>query len=158
MNEKELIRSEILKMKDQTGIGLSEYDCGHENGANEMCDKILAFIDTLPGEPLSEDMEVEFGSYLQRVFKVRKEGNVYKTNSLKISPYDLMNLACYFANWQKEQMMKEAIVLHDELVMCYNNGKPTGLSPYEEWWSNEEVQSRFKDGDKVKIIIIKEEQ
>lgn len=109
MNEKELIRSEILKMKDQTVIGLSEYDCGHENGANEMCDKILAFIDTLPGEPLSDDMEVEFGSYLQRVFKVRKEGNVYKTDGLKISPYDLANLACYFANWERAQMMKGAI-------------------------------------------------
>jgi hypothetical protein len=158
MNEKELIRSEILKMKDQTGIGLSEYDCGHENGANEMCDKILAFIDTLPGEPLSDDMEVEFGSYLQRVFKVRKEGNVYKTNGLKISPYDLMNLACYFARWQYEYMMKKAVVLHDELSMCYLNGKPTGLSPYEEWWNNEEVLSRFKDGDKVLIMVFKEEQ
>lgn len=57
---------------------------------------------------------------------------------------------------QKEQMMKDAVIIEDELVMCYNNGEPTGLSPYKEWWETPEVQNNFKDGDKVKVIIIKD--
>jgi hypothetical protein len=40
--------------------------------------------------------------------------------------------------------------------MCYNNGTPTGLSPYNEWWKDNKVQSLFNDGDKVKIVITKE--
>lgn len=60
------------------------------------------------------------------------------------------------AHWQREQILKNAVIIEDELVMCYNNGEPTGLSPYEEWWETPEVQNKFKDGDKVKIIIIKD--
>ena len=55
-----------------------------------------------------------------------------------------------------ERYDNDPIVLHDELVMCYNNGTPTGLSPYNEWWKDNKVQSLFKDGDKVKIVITKE--
>lgn len=60
------------------------------------------------------------------------------------------------AQWQKEQLLKDAVIIDDELVMCYNNGEPMGLSPYKEWWDTPEVQSRFTDGDKVKVIIVKD--
>lgn len=91
-----------------------------------------------------------------------------------------VQIARHFAEWQKqkdqetielaeehamlagmekmrEEMMKDAVILHDKLVMCYSNGNPTGLSPYENWYENEEVISKFKDGDKLKIIIVKED-
>ena len=31
-------------------IGLNEYDAGFENGRGELCDELLAFIDSLPEE------------------------------------------------------------------------------------------------------------
>ena len=31
----------------------------------------------------------------------------------------------------KEKMMKDAVIIEDELVMCYNNGESMGLSPYK---------------------------
>lgn len=60
------------------------------------------------------------------------------------------------AELAREEFKKDAVIIEDELAMCYNNGEPTGLSPYKEWWETPEVQNNFKDGDKVKVIIIKE--
>lgn len=56
----------------------------------------------------------------------------------------------------KKDLMADAVIIEDELAMCYCNGEPAGLSPYKEWWETPEVQNNFKDGDKVKVIIIKE--
>lgn len=49
------------------------------------------------------------------------------------------------SKWQKEQMMKEAV-----------EGKIRPLD--EEIWVEKDSLSGFEDGDKVKLIIVKEEQ
>ena len=44
------IRQEIERLKQMGSIGLNEYDAGFENGRGELCDELLAFIDSLPEE------------------------------------------------------------------------------------------------------------
>ena len=59
-------------------------------------------------------------------------------------PYkDFKNIACHFANWQKQQMMKDAVIMeaHEE---------------YGELWGNIRKCNTEK-GKKYKVIIIKEE-
>ena len=60
MTDKEKIRAEIQRLKDEGGIGLNEYDMGYENGKGELCNHLLHFIDSLPEEPApkeSDDLE-----------------------------------------------------------------------------------------------------
>jgi len=67
----------------------------------------------------------------------------------------MMSYNAGMANF-REQILKDSVIFHDEMSMCFNNGVPTGLCPYDVWWKSEEVQKKFKDGDKVKIIVSKE--
>ena len=48
MSNIEKIRQEIERLKQMGSIGLNEYDAGFENGRGELCDELLAFIDSLP--------------------------------------------------------------------------------------------------------------
>ena len=65
------------------------------------------------------------------------------------------------AEWQKQQMMKNTVLETKVMMDCDGDGIET---PYEEWLTleNTEILSLpdnigLKDGDKVKIIIIKED-
>ena len=106
-------------------------------------------------EPASEDLEKESDVMATKLFKefFPQDGDTITLNDFCKG---LRAFAHHFTQWQRAQMTKDAVVIGDELVMCYNNGEPTGLSPYKEWWDTPEVQSRFKDGDKVKVIIVKD--
>lgn len=48
MSNIEKIKAEIERQKQMGSIGLNEYDAGFENGRGELCDELLAFIDSLP--------------------------------------------------------------------------------------------------------------
>ena len=50
MNQIELIKAEIERMKEAAGIGLSEYDMGQENGKVEVCNALLSIIESLEKE------------------------------------------------------------------------------------------------------------
>lgn len=52
MSDIEKIRQEIERLKQMGSIGLNEYDAGFENGRGELCDELLAFIDSLPEDDL----------------------------------------------------------------------------------------------------------
>jgi len=72
-----------------------------------------------------------------------------------------LECAKHFANWQKQQMMK-AVVLNTK-VMKDSDGD--GIeTPYEAWLTLEDAEVTYipdniglNDGDKVKVIIVKEE-
>jgi hypothetical protein len=75
---------------------------------------------------------------------------------------DVYNAFVAGANWQKEQMLKNVVL--ETVVMKDDDGD--GIeTPYEEWLTleNTEIPSLpenidLKDGDKVKILIIKEDE
>ena len=53
MTDKEKIKAEVERLKEEISIGLSAYDAGEENGKWELCEKILSFINSLTEEPVS---------------------------------------------------------------------------------------------------------
>ena len=79
---------------------------------NEFKD-LLSFLDTLEvkevdEEPVSNDLEAEFVLYLKHKFNIPQEGNTLKTNGWNPSPYDILDIAKHFAQWQKEQTIEKA--------------------------------------------------
>lgn len=87
------------------------------------------FVKDMVGEPSCDNLEQEIHNQVME---------------LRTTPcYDeLAAFARHFVNWQKEQMMKKATVAEywDNWLI---------LDPY--------LRGSLKDGDKVKIIILKEE-
>ena len=63
MTDRENIRAEVVRIKEEISIGLSAYDAGEENGQLELCEKILSYIDSMPEEPVSEDLEEAANKY-----------------------------------------------------------------------------------------------
>ena len=58
-------------------------------------------------EPASNDLEAEFILYLKHKFNIPQEGNTLKTDGWRPIPYDILDIAKHFAQWQKKQEVKE---------------------------------------------------
>lgn len=95
--------------------------------------------ENLQEEPVSEDLEEEIDNYVKR--------NGYDgLDSIEEVKY----IANHFAKWQKEQMMKEAKEAQVILTRITNATLAPSLS-------NVILDDSFKEGDKVKVILIKED-
>lgn len=101
-------------------------------------DTMAEIVDYLRNEPVSEDLQEELNKW--QIY------NDYPTD------YDgLIKLAHHFANWQKEQMMKGAIDGYIKRNKYFKENVLHGLDV-----TCDAIQ-QFKDGDKVKILVIKQE-
>ena len=107
------------------------------------------FIKSLPSEQPSKELEVEINLE-------------YKSNNALMMPIgDFRKLIHHFTDWQKEQMMKgfcfETRVYQDCDVDSIE-------SPFQTWLELEQNEITalpnigLKEGDKVKILIIKEDE
>lgn len=95
MTDKEKIRAEIVRLKNNVGSALLGYDMGEENGAFLAYEKVLAFINSLPEEPASKDLEEE----IER----------FSDYSNLLAPQEEVEIiARHFANWQKERLINKA--------------------------------------------------
>jgi hypothetical protein len=152
MTQIETIIAEIERRYNQNNDKLTkipEY-CDEASILRMVCAEDLYFIDfinSLPAEQPSEELEkaaIEFGA---------KQG-------LELKPF-ARRFFIAGAKWQKEQMMKgfcyETKVYRDE----EGDGIDT---PIESWLAleNNEITNLpnigLKDGDKVKVIIVKEDE
>ena len=132
----QLIKEEIERLYNL-------YELSNDYQRMGACSTILDFIDSLPEEPASEDLEEDssFEKLLQEIYiKYNKQISIEK----------LLDIASHFAEWQKQQMMKDAV---------------EGVIDIRKWPAKAQVEfyDRLPDfdvrtGDKVKIIIVKEEQ
>lgn len=142
MTTKELIRAEIERRINDNTFGAKM----------ELID-ILSFLDTLPDEPVSNDLKEAAEEYRQGEVD---SGCDYIDDSDGDSLYHSACLTDAFkaeAEWQKRKMMEvavegEVVILprHVSYVMEKNN---ESLKQY--------LLDNFKAGDKVKIIIGKED-
>ncbi len=98
---------------------------------NRNIDKIL----------VSEDLEQEIEAEYNKSREIGGRHNML----LWVNKRRLAELAHHFANWQKKQMMKDAV---EGIARPDDN---------EIWVNLREYGYKFEDGDKVKIIIIKED-
>lgn len=108
-----------------------------ENLEAMMCE-LRDKLNSLPAEQPSEEVNKEIDRFIaDKVGKTITVGQV----------------AHYFAKWQKEQLMKSAI------NGCYiKRNKYTKENVLNGLSVTCEVIQKFKDGDKVKVIIVKESE
>ena len=86
-------------------------------------------------EHVNEELEKELKSYLERVKATDKD-------------IDFIDFSRHFARWQKQQMMKGAVEAEVEgISKSVLNGS----------WGYFKVEGNYKNGDKVRVIIIKDE-
>jgi hypothetical protein len=135
MTDKEKIKAEIERLK--------------ENGCASpivICDTLLAFIDSLQEEPVSDDLEIaacqSFNCACEDLNKEDKDSATY------VKEYFKELWMCAFkdgAHWKEQQMMKAAI---DAQVV---------LGPNDNHVLMNGLFNNYKYHDKVKLIIIKED-
>lgn len=147
MTDKEKIKAEVIRLIDELiqAPYKSEFDDGRISAFKHM----ELFIDSLPEESVSKDLEEEtIKKYIQE--HLVSHDTLYKgtIDELEVyEQYDLLLIAKWAAKWQKEQMMAKSIERRVFLE-----------------WGKEKIELYQKDleglkfGDKVKIIIIKEDK
>ncbi|MCR5578627.1 MAG: hypothetical protein K6F74_05375 [Prevotella sp.] len=113
---------------------------------------ILAFVKSLEvkewpvNKPVNKDLEQEITKEVDNFDKeIYDQLNVAYTIRLSCV---LSDFARHFANWQREQMMKNAV--DGVISVCSLNGFTIVDGELEEGHP-------YKDGDEVKLIIIKED-
>ena len=148
MTQIEQIKAEIERLTEVTGYSLSEYENGRRSAMYDIRKQLIEYINSLPAaeEQPSEDLEAEIDRYF-------KDDKWFST--------PLGDIARHFAQWQKEQMMKgfcyETRVYQDCDVDSIE-------SPFQTWLKLEQNEITalpnigLKEGDKVKILIIKEDE
>lgn len=151
-----LIRAEIKRLRKEvkdniTELGNSESErIGLFNDV-EIYDNILSFIDSMQKEAKNDDLERFIYEHL---WKGRMGEEI--TKPIYFGYDELLAVAQSIANWQKQQMMKDAddyIVDDDNTIKRFYDtggvvGKPIifGSTP-----------DSINVGDHVKVIVIKEE-
>lgn len=162
MTDKEKIKEEIERRIEQCYRTLSQDLLERERNETNCClqqyKEILQFIDSLPEEPASEDLEEE----IDRCYKSR--------NDLMMTRRQFGELIHHFAEWQKKQdqetielaedhamladMMKEREEIMKDAVDATILDVDAQTIEFGLW--PEKLLLDIKEGDKVKIIIIKE--
>ena len=118
MNDRQKIRAKIGKLKSEYNKE-SDFRTVRGDTAREVLDKLLSFIDSLPEEPASEGIEDELERFAYSLphsaegfwpkdidpksVEARTKYGVHHYWSYE----QVMNIARHFAEWQREQLMKE---------------------------------------------------
>ena len=108
---------------------------------------LIRAIEYLQEEPVSEDLEDEIKRYCNKNdYTCTDDGVVYTLNE------QIVNTARHFSEWQKQQMMKDAV---DAKVTAR---WPLHSSPlYNSYEMYVPYAQHLSEGDKVKLIIINED-
>lgn len=138
MTDKEKIKAEIERLKD---VDVTEFpNTNWVKGRNFALTRLEVFIDAMQEEPVSEDLETEIEFYMKNHLK-------WNSDALRASIESWgIKIARHFANWQRQQMMAEAVDGQLENGEDYLRIKclSMGCQPQD-------------DGKLVKLIIIKED-
>lgn len=150
--DKERIRNEIERLID---ILERNSGCTGVFGDSQMAayEKILSFIDSMQEEPMSEDLEEACNSYYDETWdehggKAMVVDGCHDIWFPSLAPDDFFKAG---AQWQKEQMMKDAI----ECNIGWYDGLLLDYTQQQQDKALDKIGAKI--GDKVKVIIIKEE-
>ena len=100
MNTIETIRAEVVRLIKECDGSVSQYGFGKESA----CNRILNFLDTLQEQPVCEGLEEEIERYIPTSLAVK-----FPTTDIETIKSDIRYIARHFAQWQKEQMMENAL-------------------------------------------------
>jgi len=95
-----------------------------------------------------EDLEKELDNYFSNWAQGASDEGCFNADSQLVSIYDCHRIARHFAQWQKEQMMKDAV--EGEVVKTIDGSLRVSSYIFK--------REGFEFGDKVKVIIVKEEE
>ena len=137
----EALVAEIEHQKEETSIGLNEWENGEEHGRMDVINALQEKIKSMQGEPANDDLEDEINRYLSTWSTSKDNGIVF-----------CEKMARHFAAWQKEQMMKDAVDGWAEEPECF-----LWRVISDDLTGEFVVKNKLQDGDKVKLIVIKEE-
>ena len=137
----EALVAEIEHQKEETSIGLNEWENGEEHGRMDVINALQKKIKSMQGEPTNDDLEGEINRYLSTWSTSKDNGIVF-----------CEKMARHFAAWQKEQMMKDAVDGWAEEPECF-----LWRVISDDLTGEFVVKNKLQDGDKVKLIVIKEE-
>ena len=125
------LRAQIAALQDATMDENKNFYSAYDEGKFNALSAVDNLLDSMQEELVCEELENEIKRYLHEVFD--------RDNTVS-------DVARYFANWQKEQIMKDAI---DAKIGSFVNG-----TIYDADFN---IDSNLKDDEKIKIIIIKSE-
>lgn len=122
-------------------------------------DDIKRFINSLPEEPVGEELE-EFA---------KRQADEFAEREYEVDSYDrgYLSKGYYWgckdgAKWKDEQLMKNVVLETEVLRDSDGDGVDT---PYESWLTlaNTEISELpeslgLEEGDKVKVLVIKQEE
>ena len=200
MTDKELIKQEIERRIKNLEFSL-ENNCVEKHsklgilGNITTLESLFQFINSLPEEPVSEDLDKEIGKYTTN--ELLKKRN-HSTGIYHLTQKDCDNIARHFAEWQHGKDFDD--LLQSEMKFpkeYYDRGKADAMKEMKEALQTEYEKGRFdmreemmkdavedcsviflsdnknwlqipganlvkalesfKQGDKVKIIIVKED-
>lgn len=102
--------------------------------------ELLEYIDSLQEEPMNEDLETEFVLYLKHRFNIPQEGNKLKTNGWNPSPYDILDIAKHFAQWQALHSLEAIKGMEEQAFLAGVEAEQINKS-----FSKEELLNRLRN-------------
>ena len=108
--------------------------------------ELLSFLDTLSEEP-DKSLEKAAENYIAPI--ENDEGLDY----INFNGRDIKDAFIAGASWQKQQMLKDAV----EGVVCILPGSVAYVDERDDNTLKQYIIDNFKAGDKVKIVIVKED-
>lgn len=153
MNTIKLIKAELERRITEDYNSSDNHD---DEIAQGVCASLIAFLDTLSQEKPSEDLKEELDRWRHHHFAGERDGLLYSGEYLLRDSQ--LDIARHFAEWQKNKMLEGAInaTVIETTQILPGCGSYTG-----EFRSKEihllKVPEGFKRGEKVKVIIVKED-
>lgn len=125
-----------MKAWDDNGE-YGDEDCYFYQGQRKACEGLLLFLDTLSEEPDNEDLNDEIKKFIEEYGYERGEDKLL-----------IAIVARHFANWQKQQMLKDAV----EGMVCATITGTNAISFLSP------LPDELNAGDKIRIVVLKAEE
>ena len=135
--DKDQIRAEIERLEGENNCGTSDFIESKRIAYKQ----VKEALDSIPEQPISEDLEEEIASWIPNQIKGKKDSD-FRNAVVKWAGF----VARHFAEWQKAKMMEEgydAFVSADKTIPVLPMKDVSGLG--------------LNYGDKVRVIVIKED-
>ena len=143
MSDKQKIKAKIEKLKSEYNKE-SYFRTVRGDTAREVLGELLSFIDSIPEDAGCNGLDEEIVNWCNH-------GDL----GFDFDYEAIRNTAHHFANWQKQQMMKDAL---DCSIIMHPNDRFANYSVSAYVPPLHPASTYISNGEKVKIIIIKEEE
>lgn len=143
------IREEVVRLKSNLIYGACSSQIAMETRCKEEAyNEVLAILDTMQEEPVSEDLEKVSKEWLapQLDKSYANYGEDKMMELTRFDGYDMLDAVEFGAKWKEQQMMAKTIDAH-----CFGFQDATALFTFRL------PAGSYLVGSKVKVIVIKKD-